>query len=123
MANITPGSVHGPAVVSEFENDSQLIGKWQSVDFVKDVNEFQVGTKIWTGDLFLKELEFRENGKSSKSIVWTKDWIYTADGQSKAQYYIKTFDSEMYLFCPWLSGDVTIRGMKPAYYVLKKVSK
>ncbi len=122
MGNIMPKSPQDTAIVSEFENDPQLIGTWQSVDFVNEVNEFKSGTKRWAGDFFLKELEFKENGRSSKSIIWTKDWIYTSDGQNKAQYYIKTINGEMYLFCPWLSGDVTIRGMKPAYYVLKKIA-
>jgi len=118
MGDFMPKSTQGTTIISEFENDLQLIGAWQSVDFVNEVNEFQAGTKIWTGDLFLKELEFKENGKSSKSIIWTKDWIYTADGKTKAQYHIKSIDGNTYLFLPWLSGDVIIRGMKPAYYVV-----
>ncbi|MHC4154467.1 MAG: hypothetical protein ACYST6_06040 [Planctomycetota bacterium] len=113
----------GAAVVSEFENDPQLIGSWRSVDFVRDINDFQAGTKRWKGQLFLKEVAFDENGRTSKACVWTKDWILTADGGTKAQYHIKSVDGDMYLFFPRLSGDVTIRGMKPKYYVLKKVSK
>ncbi|MEN8126390.1 MAG: hypothetical protein ABFR90_01140 [Planctomycetota bacterium] len=123
MGNIMPKPVQDSAVISDFETDPQLIGTWRSVDFVNEVNEFQAGTKRWAGDLFLKEIEFKENGRTSKSFIWTKEWIYTADGQTKAQYYIKTIDGEMHLFFPWLSGDVTIRGMEPAYYVLKKVSQ
>lgn len=114
-----PESTQGVAVIGEFENDPQLIGTWQSVDFVKNVDDFQSGKQSWAGELFLKELTFKENGRTSKSSVWTKDWIYTADGETKAQYHIKSIDGDMYLFYPWLSGDVTIRGMKPAYYVLK----
>ncbi|MHC4962871.1 MAG: methyltransferase domain-containing protein [Planctomycetota bacterium] len=109
-------SARASAVNSDFETDSQLIGTWRSVDFVSEVNEFQAGTKRWAGDLFLKELEFKENGRTSISSIWTKDWIC----QTKAQYYTKTINGEIHLFFPWLSGDVTIRGMKPAYYVLKK---
>ncbi len=123
MGNLMPESARVPAVVGEFENDPQLIGTWQSVDFVSDVNDFQAGTKVWTGSLFLKKLTFKENGRTSTSCVWTKDWIYTADGKTKAQYHIKSLEGDMYLFYPWLSGDVTIRKMKPAYYVLKKASK
>ncbi len=123
MGDFMPKSTQGTAVISEFENDPQLIGAWQSVDFVRDVDDFESGTKRWKGELFLKELTFKENGRTSKSWIWTKDWIYTADGETKAQYHIKLIDGEVYLFYPWLSGDVTIRGMKPKYYVLKKVSK
>lgn len=123
MGNLMSKSAQVTAVVGQFENDPELIGAWQSVDFVNDINDFKAGTKKWQSDLFLKELTFKENGITSKSCVWTKDWIYTGDGKAKAQYYIKPIDGEMYLFCPWLSGDVIIRGMKPAYYVLKRVTE
>jgi len=123
VGEFMPKPTQGSAVVSEFENDPQLVRTWQSVDFVNDVNDFQSGTKRWAGKLFLKELTFKENGRTSTSCVWTKDWIYTADGETKAEYHIKSIDGDKYLFYPWLSGDVTVRGMKPAYYVLKKVSK
>ncbi|HEG42785.1 MAG TPA: hypothetical protein ENH94_01935 [Phycisphaerales bacterium] len=123
MGEFMPESPQGVAVIGEFENDPQLIGTWQSVDSVKNVNDFQSGKKRWAGELFLKELTFKENGRTSESSVWTKNWIYTADGETKAQYHIKSIDGDMYLFYPWLSGDVTIRGMKPVYYVLKKVAK
>ncbi len=111
------------ALAHDFENDPQLIGIWQSVDFVDDVNDFQSGTKSWRGDLFLKELTFKQNGRTSKSWTWTKDWIWHRDGKTKAQYKIKELAGATYLFFPWLSGDVTIRGMEPKYYVLKKVSQ
>ena len=123
LCDFMPQTAQAAAVISNFENDPKLIGSWQSVDFVNDDNDFQAGTKKWTSDLYLKELTFKENGRTSTSCVWTKDWIYTADGETKARYFIKSVGAEMYLFCPWLSGDVTVRGMKPAYYVLKKVSK
>ena len=122
MGDFMPKPAQGTAVIGKFENDPQLIGTWQSVDFVNDVNDFQSGTKGWAGELFLKELTFQENGRTSKSCVWTKDWIYTADGETRAQYHIESIDGGMYLFYPWLSGDVAIRGMKPKYYVLKKVA-
>ncbi|MHC4123129.1 MAG: hypothetical protein ACYSSI_06095 [Planctomycetota bacterium] len=121
MGGFIPKSTQGTAVVSEFENDPQLIGRWQSVDFVNDVNEFQSGAKRWTRELFLKELTFKENGRTSTACVWTKDWIFATDGETKAKYHVKSINSDMYLFYPWLSGDVTIRGMKPKYYVLKKI--
>lgn len=123
MSGLMPNSRQNIAVLSEFENDPQLIGTWESVDFVRDVNDFQPGAKRWQGDLFLKELTFKENGRTSIPNVWTNGWIYTADVKIKAQYYIRSENDKMYLFFPWLSGDVTIRKMKPAYYVLQKVSK
>lgn len=106
-----------------FENDQQIIGVWKSVDFVRVLEQFQPDYRAWKGDLFLKDLRFMKNGLTSTSMTWTKDWIYHSNGKTKAQYKIKQMAGQTYLFLPWLSGDVTIRGQKPSYYVLKKESK
>ena len=98
------------------------VGNWQSVDYVKNIESFKPGKKSWQGELFLKEIEFRDGGKTSLSFRWENDWLLHEDGKTKAQYYIRQMGDSMYLFMPWLSGDVTIRGQKPWYYVLKKVS-
>ena len=37
-----------------------------------------------------------------------------------AGYEIRNIEGKDYLFYEWISGDVTIRGMKPCYYVLRK---
>lgn len=123
FGNFMPKSTQRTAVVSEFENDPQLIGTWQSVDFVSDVNDFQPGIQLFKGDLYLKSIRFSSDGTTSSSDMWTKGWIFTDDGKTKAMYRVKSMVGNMYLFYPWLSGDVTIRRMKPQYYVLKKVSE
>lgn len=104
-----------------FENDPEVIGYWKSVDFVEVVEDFGPETKAWKGDLFLKDFRFKPNGRTSLPWTWTKDWIWHNNGRTKAQYKIKWMGGETYLLLPWLSGDVTIRGQKPCYYVLKKV--
>ncbi|MBA7480954.1 hypothetical protein ES707_16422 [subsurface metagenome] len=106
-----------------FENDPEIIGYWKSVDFVQRVEDFDPKVKTWQDELFLKEVRFIAGGKTSVSWTWTKDWLWHSDGKTKAQYKIKQMEGETYLFLPWLSGDVAIRGQKPWYYVLKKVSK
>lgn len=101
----------------------EIVGQWQSVDFVSSPEQFQPGAQQWKGELFLKEITFDSDGSSSKPWRWTEGWIHEMDGDVKAQYYIKRIDGEKYLFFPWLSGDVTIRDQKPKYYVLKAVAK
>ena len=124
LGDFMPKCTRSTAPVHDFENDPQIIGTWQSVDFVGDVDDFQPGIKLSKCNLLLKSMKFMAEGTtSSRRYTWTKDWIYTADGETKAQYQIKSIGGDMYLFYPWLSGDVTIRGMEPKYYVLKKVSK
>jgi hypothetical protein len=121
MSDFLPKSPQSAVPAHAFENDPEIIGVWQSVDFVSDVNEFQPGMRQFAEDLYLKNLTFNSDGTTSLADVWTKGWIFNAEGKAKAQYYIKSVDGRTYLFYPWLSGDVTIRKMQPKYYVLKKV--
>ena len=109
------------------EKDPQVVGKWKTVDFVKSMDQFDPPSKWWKGDLFLKQLDFQENGTvlcSNKKVdeyqkTWTKGKV-DPDSQWPAHYYIKEIKGQTYLFYQWMSGDVTERGKKPSYYVLKK---
>lgn len=107
-------------LVHPFVNDPEIIGYWKSVDFVERIEDFDPNTKAFKGKLFLKDVEFMLGGRMSLSWTWTKDWILHSNGKTKAQYRIKKIDGQMYLFLPWLSGDVIKRGQKPRYYALKK---
>ena len=104
-----------------FEDDLDILGYWQSVDFVKVVNDFEPGQRMWQGNLHLKNIRFIKGGRTSLGWTWSKNWIWDDNDNIKAQYKISEMGGELYLFFPWLSGDVTIRGQKPCYYVLKKV--
>ncbi len=105
-----------------FVNDPRILGNWESVDLVRFVGDFEPGTRQKQGELFLKNLNFMKNGRSSLPDTWTKGWIWHSNGKTKAQYEIKVIDGEHYLFFPWLGGSVPTMGHKPVYYVLKKVS-
>ncbi len=102
--------------------ESHPVGRWESVDFVQRVDDFRPGHKTWKGDLVLKELRCESNGKTSLGWTWKNGWMMHSNGRTRARYYIKTMKGSTYLFLPWLSGDVTIRGEKPCYYVLTKVA-
>lgn len=112
---------------SAFKKDPEVVGKWKSVDFVKTIDQFDPSSKAWKGDLFLKQLEFEKSGTvicSNKKVEeyeqsWTKGKV-DPDSEHPAHYYIKDIKGETYLFFQWISGDVTERGEKPHYYVLKK---
>ena len=106
-----------------FVNDSNIIGRWQSVDFVENIEDFNVASKQFTGDLYVKELNFTEDGKVSKTVfTWTKDHILNDVDKTDSSYVIKEIDGFTYMFFQWKSGDYKNGGMKPYYYVLKKVS-
>ncbi len=107
-----------------FVDDPEVIGTWKSVDFVSEMEQFKVGEKQWRGgELYLKELVFLPNGKTFKPWWnWTRGVVTHSGDKTAAKYHIQEFDGEKYMFFEWKSGDYTIRHMKPAYYVLKKVS-
>jgi bla regulator protein blaR1 len=113
-----------------FIDDEKIIGNWDAVDFVRELDDFSPGTKSWRGNLFVTHFEILNNGelsisctngKLSHNTSWTKGLIIDADMKTASKYEIKEFDGETFMFYEWKSGDYTLRGMKPCYYVLKKV--
>jgi len=104
-----------------FVNDPQVIGEWESVDFVADISGFNPDHPNWTGELFLKGLTFREDGRTAKPwLTWTKGVLIHHGDKTASHYEIREIKGMSYMFFEWKSGDVTISGMKPHYYVLKK---
>ncbi len=103
-----------------FVNDPRALGEWESVDFVQDMGQFNPGQTSWKGKLYLKGLTFEENGKMPQSWwTWTKGFVMHKGDQTASRYEIRELNGTAYLFFEWKSGDVTIAGMKPWYYVLK----
>ena len=109
-----------------FVNDPLLIGAWQSVDFVREMEQFKAGEKQWKGkggELYLKELIFLPNGETFKPWwTWTKGLVFHSGSKTASKYTLKDIEGSTYMFFEWKSGDYTIRHMKPFYYVLRKIS-
>ncbi len=133
LAAVTAGMIILPKVLSQqktneaqrtIENDPELVGKWVSVDLVKEPSEFEPEKKQWQGDFWLKDIEFKPDGTTTLNwIGWKKGSVIENQSGIIAEYEIRVIDGTKYLFLPWLSGDVTIRHQKPEYYILKKVSE
>ena len=114
-----------------FIDDTQMKGKWESVDFVKTINSYKPGVKSWLDDLFLTGLNVQENGKltltatsgesSGSSSTWTKSMIINRENKTASKCEVKEINGTTYMFYEWKSGDYTNRGMEPYYYVLKKI--
>ena len=103
-----------------FVNDLDVIGGWQSVDFVRNINDFDPTVKKWKGDLYLNHFVFEEGGRiAGHFYTWTKGLVLSDDTAS--QYTLKDINGSIYMFFEWKSGDYTIRHMRPRYYVLRKV--
>ncbi len=104
-----------------FVNDPQVIGEWESVDFVADISSFNPKQPNWTSELFLKGLTFLQNGKMPQPWwTWTKGVVIHHGDKTASHYEIREINGMSYMFFEWKSGDYSIRGMKPIYYVLRK---
>ncbi|MCC6154250.1 MAG: tetratricopeptide repeat protein, partial [Candidatus Hydrogenedentes bacterium] len=112
-----------PAVHQDSPAAAQLTGHWVSVDFVREVAQFKPGMQLFPGSMFLKELSCFADGTCSLPVQWKKGWITDNESQIRAEYFVKDLEGSTYLFLPWISGDVTIRGEKPQFYVLRKTSE
>jgi bla regulator protein BlaR1 len=115
-----------------FVDDPDVIGKWESVDFVRNISDFDPANKSREKYLYLKEFTFSNNGeisvkagemkeaKSDPGITWTRGAVLDQYDGTASRYEIKDIDGSEYMFFEWKSGDYTIRHMTPYYYVLKK---
>lgn len=99
-----------------------VTGKWKTVDFVQTIDSFKPEQRQWHENFYLKSLTVNTDGSTSGPWTWRDDYLWHPDDQTKAHFVIQQIDGAAYLFMEWMSGDVTIRGEKPWYYVLKKVS-
>jgi len=118
-----------------FVNDPQVIGTWEAIDFVGEIEDFKINEKQLEGKggkLFLHGMIFVKNGRLiSKNDkvprgyrgIWTNGLvIYNNDTKTASKYTFKDIDGSTYMFYEWKSGDYTFRHRKPSYYVLKKIS-
>lgn len=104
-----------------YKYDCRVLGTWESVDFITNINDFIPTKKKWTSDLYLKKLEFLPYGETPFSwLNWTKDYLIHQGDKTASKYYIKYIDGSEYMFLEWKSGDYSFRNMTPKYYVLKK---
>jgi hypothetical protein len=46
-----------PATQTQAAGAVDPVGRWQSVDFVRRIEDFRPGVRQWKGDLFLKEAQ------------------------------------------------------------------
>lgn len=120
-----------------FQNDEQLIGKWESVDFIDQIGNFNPEHKNWQGDLYLKSITVLENGQMAQPVTdgittdektpvswftWTKGYIIHHGDITASKYTIEEINGTQYLFMEWKSGDYSLRGKQPCYYVFKKTN-
>lgn len=119
-----------------FVDDEDAIGKWETVDFVKEIEDFDVDITSWQGESYLMSMKLLPNGQMTQPVAdgitsdettpvdwltWTKGYIIHHNDKTAGKYIIEEIDGSKYMFWEWKSGDYAFRGMKPYYYVLKHV--
>ena len=115
---------------------SSNIFPWITFVIDKEDNYYgKCGKNIRQGDPYLLSIKLLPDGQMTQPVIvgetsdettpvdsmtWTKGYIIHHDNKTAGKYVIKDIDGSKYMFWEWKSGDYTIRGMKPKYYVFKK---
>ena len=111
---------HVDKVDLPFVNDSAVLGKWVTVDYVKIPETFKPG-EPQSNPIYLKDLTFLADGKTSATnLTWTKCTVLDVAGEYANSYEIKEISGATYMFLQWKTGDYKHLGMKPRYLVMKK---
>jgi bla regulator protein BlaR1 len=104
-----------------FMDDPDILGTWESVDFIDEIPDFSPGKQQFRGELYLREMTFSEGGKTHKPFwTWTRGKIIHQGNKTTSDYFTVEMDGTPYLFFEWKSNDYIIRHMRPSYYVLRK---
>lgn len=113
----------------EFHKDENVIGFWNSVDFVHEIDLFIPGQKTQQ-ELFLKKINISPNGETMvvfadntvKNAKYTNGYIINLClDNTLCKYKTKTIEGKTYMFVEWKSGDYVYGNMIKGYYVLEKI--
>jgi len=113
-----------------FIYDEKVIGFYQAIDFVNDVQDFQPNKKYFKEELYLKSYTFNPNGTLMEEfngrdfvskINWSKNVVINKKESTVREYFLKEIDKETIMFVEWKSGDYVYGGKVKGYYVLKKI--
>ena len=108
-----------------FVSDEALIGEWDSVAFVSEIEDFLPEKNY--DDLYLRSMEIFPDGSLIQTYMdsewhdkWTKDYILNLHRTTAAKYRITEINGTEFLFVEWKMGNYIYGGMKPDHYVFKR---
>lgn len=116
-----------------FVDDPAVIGKWQAVDYVAEIDEFSPDKKIYDDALFLKEMAFIKDGKMLAAYnngngnlvpiesTWTQGIAINKYAKTASKYVLKEINGSTYMFFEFKTGDYTYFHMTPKFFVFNKV--
>ena len=116
----------------EFENAEEMLGNWQVVDYVSQIEEFDANHIMMNfyGDGSLSEVFIKEKGMVElvtiegvhleEGIKWSGHQIINENHQTVSKCYIKEINGNTYMFYEWKNYDYIYNDQQPKYYVLVK---
>lgn len=109
-----------------FVYDERILGKWKSVGFAENIEDFTGDTNS-TDCFWLREIVFFENGTVIRKYdddewydKWSKGVLLDLNKQTVSHYFFKTIHEIEYLFLEWKMGNYVFGGMPPSYYVFTR---
>lgn len=127
-----PITIREDNVKVPFVDNEELKGTWKSISFVNEIEDFQGENDTMYPILCLQTLDIQENGiveiqkldiynrLYTDTLRWSGDSIINEGNKTVSKCIIKKIEDETYMFYEWKTGDYTIGGEDPSYYVLIK---
>ncbi|MHB8064136.1 MAG: hypothetical protein ACYDG2_16160 [Ruminiclostridium sp.] len=119
----------------KFTLDKDAVGEWKPIDCVESIDKFDSNNLTRRDYIWAATHTFYEDGKMITNSVndkgvketnqtkWTKGYVFEMGSYDTiSAYEIKKIKDKTFMFVEWKSGDYTMRGEKPLYYVYLKTS-
>lgn len=115
-----------------FKDDRNILGKWKSVAFVQNKEDFSPESIDSSFEPYFKEIEFLPNGECSSvygnetisgkdTQEWTNGFVLRKWNSTACAYEIKNINGTEYLFIEWKSGNYRWGGFQTDYYVFTRM--
>lgn len=109
-----------------FISDDKVIGKWNSVGFVNNIQDFSIDNQIF--DLPLKYIEFKADGTVEQKYMddeiwhdkWTAGYVLNLHRTTAAKYEIHNINGAEYLFLEWKMGNYIYGDKVTDFYVFSR---
>lgn len=114
-----------------FKDDENILGKWKSVAFVQNKEDFSPQNIYSDFKPYFKEIEFLSNGECTSvygnEIIsgrdmqeWTKGFVLRKWNHTACAYEIQNISDTEYLFMEWKSGNYRWGGFDTDFYVFAR---
>ena len=113
----------------DFVADKNVVGFWNSIDVVKEIEQFDPDKSFYKNKLFVLQSAFQPDGtllvtyegeNNVIKITYSKGVVINNYKRTVSKYHIKKINGEDYLFVEWKSGDYIFGGKVNCYYVFKR---